>query len=264
MLSELAIDVRAWAQRYLDDHRLEGEASATPITTAKPHRQSRTAPVDRNQPGSQAEEPANKSVGDLLESGRKALESYDFETARYLFRTATERAEGEPIAAATYLAFLVDTMGDYAAALEVGERLSRRAGSAADVRELLGLAAARAGQSALAESCLKRLTGARAAEAYCTLGADAVTAKELARAEYFLEEARQRDDGQSGQISRLSESIDALRRRLRQPLEEALNRLFAAGELDRAAESARQCLEQWPDSRVARSILDKIEDRRTQ
>jgi tetratricopeptide (TPR) repeat protein len=155
-------------------------------------------------------------------------------------------------------------MGDYAAALELRERLSRRVRSAADVRELLGLAAARAGQSTLAESYLKRLTGARAAEAYRTLCADAVIAQELERAEYFLEEARQRDDGKSGQITLLSESIDGLRRRLRQPLEEALERLFAAGDLERAAESARQCLDQWPDSRAARSILDKIEDRRTQ
>ena len=263
-LSELAVDVRAWVQRYLDDHRLEDDASAVPIATEKPQWEARTAPVDSNQSDSQTEKVANKSIGELLESGRKAVESYDFEAARRLFRTATERAVGEPAAAAAYLAFLVDTMGDYTAALEVGETLSRKVGSAVDVRELLGLAAARAGKSALAESYLKRSTGSRAAEAYRTLCADAVTAQELERAEYFLQEARQREDGQSGETSRLSEAIDALRRRLRQPLEQALEQLFAAGELEHAAESAKRCLEQWPDSRVARSILDEIEDRRTQ
>jgi hypothetical protein len=74
-LAELDIDVRAWAQRYLDDHRLEDDASAGSINAEKPQRERRTASVGRNQPGGQAEDLTNKSVGELLELGRNAVAS---------------------------------------------------------------------------------------------------------------------------------------------------------------------------------------------
>jgi hypothetical protein len=267
VLSDLEPEARARVQRRLDEQQAEVGNTTDSRAGAEsgaevPAKHAETAPSSND--GSGAAEPRDTtglSADELVALGTEALERYDYEAAQRLYRQACERTGADPAAAVAYLGFLVDTLGDDRAALEAGSTLSATLGSNPEIRLLLGSAAARSGRDRAAERYLGRLSGPRAGEICRTLCAHALAADDPLRTERWIQEARQRDAEGEAELRALSEQLAALRQRLRRPQEEALRRLIDGGNPEAALEQARACLEQWPDSRVARAVIDKVEAR---
>jgi hypothetical protein len=257
LLSELDPDARAWAQGYLDRQWLEGQGDQARSPESKPP--STPAPEPDGLPTAAGTNPVEQSLEQLLELGRRAARGYDFETARRLMREALDMHPRSLVAASAYLSLLVDTLGDDQMALALGQMLSRTLSSDPGIRALLGLAAAREGQTELAQSYLKRLRGERAGEAFRTLCGQAIALRDPGQAQNLLEQARERDPFSAHEQRTLSERIAALRQELRQPAEDQFERMFATGDLEQAQQQAEDCLVLWPDSQAARAMLVRIE-----
>jgi hypothetical protein len=140
VLSELDHEARAWAQRYLDESVLP-----TPRARAA-ERPPAPAPSPEPEPDLLADD--RRSAAELTAAAAKALERYDYPAAGALLRTALERPGADAQTATAYLTLLVDTLGDAQGALAA--RLPKAARADAEVRGLLGEAAARLGDPARA------------------------------------------------------------------------------------------------------------------
>ena len=193
----------------------------------------------------------------LVRRGDQALEAYDYDTAREYFTTALERSGGSEVAARALLEFLVDNLAAYTDALEFEPRLARASLASDAVRVLLAQAAAKTGDRDRALGHLKGVTGARAADAYCSLAERALKIGDFESAERFVEQVRTLDPT-APQLLSLTDAIAATRAKQSKPQEEKLQALFDAGELDLAEQQARALLESWPASEVAPRILRQI------
>jgi hypothetical protein len=251
VLSELDHDARAWAQRYLD----EGTGHTPRVREAVRPPPSSAAPEP--EPDLLADDA--RSAAELTAAADEALERYDYPAAGALLHTALGRPGADAHTARAYLTLLVDTLGDAEGALAAAARLPKAALADTEVRGLLGEAAARLGDAQRASAYLKSTTGPRAGAAYRALCAAASAAGDVEGAQAFLDEARQRDDEAHAEWHALAGQIDRLRRQAREPAERELERLLGAGERDAARAAAQACLARWPDSRVARGVLDRIQ-----
>jgi len=259
LLSELDPEVRAWAQGYLDRRWVEQRnVEDQPPAARAPTRPAPETGLDVPEP--LPAQPAAEDLEQLLQLARQALDEYDLETARHLWRVAADSHPQSLDAARGYLDLLVETLGDNQSALAFGQGLARTLAGKREVRELLGLAAARQGDAELAESYLRHLRGPRAGEAYRALCAHAIGLRDPLRAQHFLERAREKDGAAEYELQALSNQIAGLRQEMRQPLEQQLEQLFAAGDLDQAQRQAEACLIRWPDSQAARALLARIEE----
>jgi hypothetical protein len=238
LVDALDEDARSWVRRRLD----EAAASAPD-----------------NAPTPRSPEARGEGTPALVETGRAAIDAFDFEQGRELLTRALARGQVEAVG--PLLALLVEHLAADADALALAATLPRAAREQGEIRGLLGLAAARAGDGEQAREWVRGLKGARAAAVLLALARAAVESGDLARAERDLGEARERDPGHAG-IAAVGEAIAARRARERAPLEAEAARLLEEDRNDEAEARARAVLARFPDSPAAQRVLRAVHERR--
>lgn len=239
-LDALDEEARAWVRWQLDT--AEGsQAAGLPAITALP-----SSPLD--------------DPTDALERGRQALAAYDFEAAVSLFREALEESGGAAPARAL-LEVLVDSLAQDDEALALEPEIGPAAREDPEVRSLLGLAAARAGDGDRARRWLAGTTGPRAAEAWAALARRALDRVAWQDAEHATRELEHLDGGHPA-LPELREAIAVCRANARRPEEEALQAALNTGDDATAEARARAILARWPDSAAAGRALAVIDERR--
>ena len=238
-LLHLSPRARAWIRLQSDLAEAEAETSAGPSAArVTPRRQPRTPTT-------------------LLEAGERALDAFDFDTARARFEEALASARDDvarTMAARALLTVLVDHLWDNEAALALPPPL------AADdqVRCWLALAAMRTGDLAAANKFLAGQEGERAHAALC----------ELARAELEHGDAVSctalltripRDGEHAAAVREIESALEALRAVATAPLEQQLAQLVEARDWGNIAELAREILTHHPQSKLARRALRDLE-----
>jgi hypothetical protein len=200
-------------------------------------------------------------VAALLQRGQAALAEYDFAAAEEHLRAALLRSRGDAGPAAALLELLVEHLAQDQEAVALLPHLSPEALAHPPVRLLLGLAAARAGDGALARQLAPPLPHPRAAEIFVALARHAVAQAAPQAAAELLEEAREHDPAHP-EIPALRDEIVRLRAAERAGDEEQLRQLVAAGDLAGAEARARAIVARWPDSEPARRTLRELQERR--
>ena len=196
-----------------------------------------------------------------LEQGRVALAEFDYEAARAHFERAALSASGDPTAARELLELLVDHLALDEDALALEHRLPHTAAADPDVRALLGIAAARSGDTSAASRLLTGLIVPRAADAWCALADHAARRHaydDLDRCVARLAEC----DPAHPEIVRFREEANRLRADARRPAEQELLQIAEGGDDDATEAKARELLGRWPDSPVAGRVVGRIQDRR--
>lgn len=238
VVAELDDDARSWVQHALDLAALPPSAPADPLP-----RPARAAPVP------QAEIPTEQlSLPELIERGREAISAYDYDLARERLDAALAQESDE--AAALLLELLVDILGADGEALAMEPRLPPAAFARSDVRRLLALANARAGDRAAALTSLADLPASeRTAAVFVALGRRAVEAGDAQEAQRDLEEARLRSPVHPDLLG-LAAAIETLLA----PLEEEAQRALAEGRVAEAYARAAELLARFPESKVGKRI----------
>lgn len=228
-IDDLDEDARAWVRFQLDT---EGDG------------------VQVRAPGKREPEEA-RPLSDPLSRGRRFVDEYDFEAARVSFEEAM--AGGSAEAGVALLEMLVDSLGDFQAAVELEPRLEK---PDAHVRVLLALALARTGARVEARRRVTSLEDPRLAEVWAALVAGALADGNLDEAAALASDARAREL----RHPELVEAEAALARRLaenRAPDEKRLQEAWERGDEVEAERIAREV-----GGATAGRILRELEKRR--
>jgi hypothetical protein len=193
-------------------------------------------------------------MDEALDEGRRALDEYDFETARAAFERAHLAQPLEARAVCALLDLFVQRLGLDADAIELADSLNPGLLESQEVAAPLALAAARTGDRERAERWSRTLDGPHAAEVHRTLAAAAIDAGDIAYAATALGRARQAFAADSELITiekRLAET-QALAVKAR---ESQLAELAAHADLALAVAVAHEILAEHPGSVPARKVL---------
>lgn len=258
-LDALDDDARSWAQGEIDRKAYD---QAHPVVTPGPGGRKGTVgarrPADEEKKASR--DPAALTPAEQVRLGQEAVAAYDYELAREHLAQALTLASGDAVAALPLLALLVDHLAADDEALGLLPRLSPAARKHPEVRLLLGLAAARAGQRELALSLLDAHRGARSVEPFVVLARAALASGDVEAIGLDLAAIRERDPIHPD-LHGLEAALAARRAEERLPLEDALTRLLEGGHVDDAEARARALLARFPDSEVGRRVLRTIDER---
>ncbi len=239
VVADLADDVRSWIWNELD---------------------TQTGPVAAHaHAGSPA--PVTPSPADALQQGLAALDEYDYDRAGQLLDQAFRQSSGTADAAVALLGLLVDHLADFDSAIALEGRLSAAAQADPEVRLLLALAAAHAGQTERARQLLRDTRHPRLHEAWVALARTEIVRGDRAAARDSIEALRALDPGH-GSLPDLESRLEEARSDERAGLEQDLVRLHDQGQLDEAEDVARSLLARWPDCSVARTVLSQVEEQR--
>jgi hypothetical protein len=121
VVADLEDDARSFVQLQIDLGHTEEENAPSPTGLNEP---SRRRPKRRADP---VPAPSSDNPQQLLELGREALRTYNYEHARTSFEKAFSMSGGGTTEAIALLDFLVDHVAAYADALELSSRLSQPA-----------------------------------------------------------------------------------------------------------------------------------------
>jgi hypothetical protein len=250
VVEDLDVDVRAELRRRLDEqlHELEERAVAS------------TEP-SWEQDTEKSFQDTEHSATELVRRGRTALEAYDYDESRRLLDEAVQLSGGSAESALPLLELLVDHLGLAQDALALEPRLTEETRTNPQVRIMLALAAAQLADHEKATQLVRGLDSPRAGEAYLILADQAIRSGEEDVAGQCLELARQHEAAPF-ELSRLDEALAKLRAVRLEPEEEKLRQLQGQDRLAEAEALAGDLLQRWPESRVARSILQAAERRR--
>ncbi len=251
LLSTLDDDARAWVLREI-------ERAASPE-------------VEAPEPWMVERQEANDDRGEdalsLLESGLRAASDFDYETAAKDLRRAFEHSR-EPKApchldaARALLELEVDVLGMDQRALELEPLLDAETRGKPRVRALLGLAAARLGDS---EHALERVAGLApsltVAEVYAALASQALERRDRKTARGLLERLVEHDPAHA-QLVRLRAELAELREQAQRAAEAELERQYRRSGAAAVEGDARALAERWPGSDIARRILRELAEAR--
>lgn len=254
VVSTLDDDARSWVQLQLDlESSPEGptasakSASSTAGSASNPER----AAID----GSAAGE---VSPHELIRAGKQAAQEFDFEVARTRLSLAFQRTDGATEAALPLLELLVDQLAADREALDLQPDLAPDAEQHPAVRTLLATGAARLGDSQKALGLIQGVDSPRVADVLAGLASNALGKGELEQARGFLDEMSRRRMVHPERVH-LDEQLRAKREEVRRPLEEELRGLQDRRNWDEAKPLAQTILQKWPESRLARNVLQEIE-----
>ncbi len=257
-LDALDDDARSWAQRALDEKAYDqAHPAVTPGPGGRKGSVGARRPADEEKKASR--DPAALTPAEQVRLGQEAVDAYDYELAREHLAQALTLASGDAVAALPLLVLLVDHLAADDEALGLLPRLSPAARKHPEVRLLLGLAAARAGQRELALSLLDAHRGARSAEPFVVLARAALASGDVEAVSLDLAALRERDPIHPD-LHGLDAALAARRAEERLPLEDALTRLLDGGHVDDAEARARALLARFPDSEVGRRALRTIDE----
>jgi hypothetical protein len=209
--------------------------------------------------------PPPRSAGHVnpLERGRQALAEYDYEVAHAAFREAFDASTADVDVARALLSLLVDLLAQDHEALALAARLPQPAFADPELRSMLALAAARAGDSRRARRWLADGGGERAAEAWIVLARTALASDDFDDVERTVREAETCDPANPSVVE-VRNAVGERRRALRAPDESRLQELVATADDETLRARAREVLARWPDSVVAAKLLHAIDQRERQ
>jgi len=136
MIQELDEDARSWAQRRIDEAQLERFSDSQEPRNFPEH----DSPLLPPEAGEVEEK---LTVSELLRSGRKALEQFDYEQSQALYRQALSGSEGGLEPALALLEVLIEHLAAYEEAVALSESFSSSTRKDKRVRILLAIAYAR-------------------------------------------------------------------------------------------------------------------------
>lgn len=250
VVAELSPEARSAVQRQLDERGLEPDPAASEAVPPGDHANGPVGGDTGGDTGSPAGAPP-------LLRARELLDAFDFPAAEAALREALA-SPGTALAAARELLRLqVQTLGDLAAAEQLARSLPGELAADPQVRALLALAAARAGDAATAWTRLDGLGAPLAAEALTELGARAADRRDLTT----VDRARDRLPGGSVGHRELSRLRDQLLADLLDEEIAALEGALAGDELDAAAAAAVTLRGRGPLPGRARRLLAELDAR---
>ena len=246
VVEDLDEDARSWVRFQIDTAAAATPTDATPV----PSRRTKDAP-HRARVG---------TAESWLGRGKAALADFDYELAKEAYQNAVVESAGSVGTTIVLFELLVDTLADFDAALILADQLPAATRTHPTVAALFAVAAASAGNVALARQLLRDLQCGRAAEAWVLVARAALAAQNFVALAGALAAARD-----CGPVTTAGLELEAMlqARRLaeRAPLELELQRLLVAGDVARVETMARDLLQRWPDCALARKTLQDITDR---
>ena len=242
VLDDLDDDARAWAQFQLDTG--QGE----PVPRAVPLRM-----------GAEADSPrAERGVEQWMRCAARCLAEYDYEGAREAFLHALQESDGSAGTALPLVELLVETLGDYRAALDLLPRLRTHGPGVVTMRAHLAVAAVHEGALPLAEQLLADATGPLPATAWVQLVQAWLQLGQEDKATRALSGARSCGPPTPDLLA-LEQHLAAQREARRAPQELHLQALADSGQWEAVRVAAGQVIEGHPDSALARRLLRRAE-----
>lgn len=237
VVDDLDEDARSWVQFRIDTSTsVEEVASPDPLSTS-------TVTIRREERGPEG----------WLPIAAAYVAEYDYEAARDAYLQAFEESGGSVGTALPLVELLVETLGDFTGALALLPRIHPRGPGVVNLHGLLAMAAVHERQLDLAERLLGDSTGAVPARAWTQLAQASLTAGEWHRGSRAAMAAR-RAGAVSPELLAAEKRLNAERERMRAPAEEALQTLWAAGDMQAVLTETARVLEQYPDSATARRL----------
>jgi len=263
LLHELEDDARSRAQRMLDEASTDAHGSGGSAGGPTRHRSLPTpAPASPSGGSSEGVPGAPASPSELLARADQALLAYDYPIAERLLRQAVELDPGAPAPNLALLRLLVEHLGAHAEALQLGATLTGEASEDARARALLAQAAVGLRLPEQAERWLRGASGARAGEAWLSLGELTLAAGGLDDAQRHLGRAAELLGPQGEpRVTSLGEGIVAARRQVAARQASELQSQWQAGALaaDEAIARASELLDAVPDSTAAQKVLRAVD-----
>ncbi len=261
VVKELDDNARQWIYRHVSHAETQGHGDY-PAGSDDGAEKLRTDIANRQTDAHSADKDSRLdalSVEELIRTGRKALEEYDYDMCGKCFTRAFEMAPDNVEIAVTLLEFLVDFMGAYDKAFQLFQSMSLKLKKNIVLEELAALALIRSGKEDIAVNMVKNASSPRAAEVYMLACRAAIDRSEADKAEEYLHTLKHGAcDDFLQEINRLENDIHNLSI---QGLEPEVQRMLAAdkaGDLLEAADIASAILEKWPENMDARSIRRKF------
>lgn len=253
MIHELDEEARSWVQRQIDERQFDrfrdspgfrGWPKGDPSATSP-----EAGPVEEK-----------LSVSELLQLGRKALEEFDYERSKALYRRSLERSGGGLEPAIALLEILIEHLAAYEEALALSEFFSPSTLKDKGVRIQLAIAYARLNRIESALATIQRIVEPEAAEVYYLAVKHFIAQqgekqaldqmaplKACGSTEFLLE---------TGELER---EIQALQDKRLEPLEEEMLRSWQEGAVEEASGLAQRLLSLMPENKAARRILRELE-----
>jgi len=258
LIHELDKDARSWAQRQIDESRLDHSQDS--FGAGDSPKVDSPAPSSQNGPME-----AELSTDELLQLGRKALEEFDYERSKVLYCRALQRSEGDLQPAQALLEILIEHLAADEEALALSESFSASTLKDKGIRIRLATAYARLDRIESALATIRRILEPEAAQVY------------YLAAKHFI--ARQDEDQALNQVAslkacgslelvleteQLEKEIRALQAKRLEPLEAQMLRSRQAGEVEKTSELAHRLLSLMPENKAARRIIGDIEKKERQ
>ena len=248
-IDALDADARLWLRRQGVERELgmdeaastTGSGSRSATATDRPPRPHRRSPY---------------------EAGIQALEDYDYEAARAHFESVLEHGDRQTEAARALMDLLVDHLALDAEAISLVERLSPKLRDDDTIRTLGAKAFARQDRYDEAMTLLRGVHGENAALAWKRVGRAALRHGDFDATERAIQGIRDADAAHPAATT-IADELTKARAEARAPAEAQLTLLAEQQQWDDAESEALRIQEQWPRSKVARSVLVQVQRART-
>jgi len=253
LIHELDDDARSWAQRQIDESRHDhspysfGSGDSPKADSPAPSSQSR--PME-----------AELSADELLQLGRIALEKFDYERSRALYRRALQQSEGGLQPAQALLEILIENLAADEEALALSESFSASTLKDKGIRIRLATAYARLDRIESALATIRRIVEPEAAQVYYLAAKHFIVRQDEGQALNQLTSLKACGSPEFVlETEQLEKDIRALRARRLEPLEAQMLRSWQAGLEEEASGLAQRLLSLMPENKAARRILENIE-----
>lgn len=241
VVDDLDDDARSWVQFRIDTAMAEEVVALAPVS-APP------VAVRREERGAEG----------WLPIAAAHAADYDYEAARDAYIQAFEESGGSVGTALPLVELLVETLGDFAGALALLPRIHPRGPGVVNLHSLLAIAAVHERQFELAERLLGDAVGPLPSRAWTQLAQASLAAGQWERGSRAVGAAR-RAGAVSPELLAAERRLATERERLRAPAEQALQALWAAGDMQAVSNEANAVLVHHPDSAAARRLLRDAE-----
>jgi len=248
-IQELDEDARSWVQRQIDKGQFVNALNSAPEMSAS----------IRTYLKGQPETADTASSEELLASGRKAFDEYDYEQCEFYYQQAWERSPGHVQAALSLLDLWVNYLASYEKALAFAESFSHLVKKNKDMRMRLGLACIHLQRVAEALRWIDSLLEPQAAEIYFLAVKHFLSQKDDKRAAKTLTLLKSCQATEfAPRIAQLEKDVRAAHAKTLAPLEAEMMQAWQAGDFAKASGLAAELLHLLPENKVAHTILSEV------
>ncbi|HEY4490518.1 MAG TPA: hypothetical protein VI958_00910, partial [Acidobacteriota bacterium] len=241
-IQELDEDARSWVQRQIDEGNFVNAPDSSPemSSSSLPYFKGQCETADR------------LSSEELLDSGRKALEEYDYEQCEFYYRQAWERSPGNVESALSLLDLWVNSLASYEKALAFAESIPNLVKKNKDVRMRLGLACIRLQRVEDALQWIDNLLEPQAAEIYFLAVKHFLSQNDDKRASKTLALLKSCQATEfAPQIAQLEKDVRAAHAKTLAPMEAEMIQAWQADDFAKASVLAAELLQLLPENKAA-------------